>query len=73
MLSLWGWQDTRTGAVPGLLGPLIRFDTTGLHTIRVQTREDGLRIDQIVLSSASYLTAGPGSARNDDTILMANQ
>jgi hypothetical protein len=59
--------------VPALLGPLISFDTTGLHTIRVQTREDGLRIDQIVLSSALYLNAAPGGARNDDTILVATQ
>jgi hypothetical protein len=73
VLSGWGWQDNRTGESPGVLGPLIRFETTGLQTIRVQTREDGLRIDQIVLSSALYLNAAPGAARNDNTILMATQ
>ena len=72
-LSGWGWQDNKSGASPGLLGPLIRFDTTGLHTIRVQTREDGMKIDQIVLSPALYLNAAPGQARNDDTILTATQ
>jgi hypothetical protein len=50
-LSGWGWQDNGYGA--GVLGPLVSFATTGTQTIRIQTREDGLRIDQIVLSSGS--------------------
>ncbi len=32
------------------------FATTGPQTIRVQVREDGLSLDQIVLSSSTYLT-----------------
>jgi hypothetical protein len=63
----WGWQDNGYGA--GVLGPLIYFATTGTHTIRVQTREDGLSIDQIVLSSGKYLSVAPGRTRNDATIL----
>jgi hypothetical protein len=35
----------------------------------VQVREDGLSIDQIVLSPASYLNASPGTLMNDLTIL----
>jgi hypothetical protein len=54
----------------GALGPQIYFATTGTHTIRIQAREDGLSIDQIVLSPARYLTAAPGAAKNDTTILI---
>ncbi|MGH9371862.1 MAG: hypothetical protein ACRD15_10065 [Vicinamibacterales bacterium] len=66
-LSGWGWQDNGYGA--GVLGPLLRFQTSGIQRIRLQTREDGLRIDQIVLSSERYLTEAPGAPRNDTTIL----
>jgi hypothetical protein len=66
-LSGWGWQDNGYGA--GVLGPLVTFQNTGMQTIRIQTREDGLRIDQIVLSSNRYLTTAPGPLKNDTTIL----
>ena len=66
-LAGWGWQDNGYGA--GALGPELRFATSGLHTLRVQVREDGLGIDQIVLSAARHLTAGPGTPKNDATIL----
>ena len=41
----------------------------GPQTIRVQVREDGLSIDQIVLSADRYLAVAPGAARNDTTIV----
>lgn len=63
----WGWQDNGYGA--GVLGPAIRFGVSGRQTIRIQTREDGFRFDQIVLSSTRYLTTAPGSTKNDATIL----
>jgi hypothetical protein len=63
----WGWQDNGYGA--GVLGSAIRFATSGLQTIRVQTREDGFRFDQIVLSSGQFLTTAPGALKNDATIL----
>jgi hypothetical protein len=66
-LSGWGWQDNGWGV--NVAGPVIRFATTGRQTIRIQTREDGFAIDQIVLSSSRYLTASPGALRNDTTIL----
>ena len=56
-LSGWRWQDNGYGN--GVLGPLVYFSTTGTQTIRVQTREDGLSVDQIVLSPSSYLAAAP--------------
>jgi hypothetical protein len=66
-LSGWGWQDNGWGV--GTLGPLVYFATTGAHTIRVQAREDGLSIDQIVLSRGAFLTKAPGALKNDTTIL----
>jgi hypothetical protein len=63
----WGWQDNGWGI--GVLGPLFRFETTGSHTIRIQVKEDGLSIDQIVLSPDTYLNSAPGALRNDTTIL----
>jgi len=66
-VSGWGWQDNGYGA--GVMGPAITFQTSGTQTIRIQTREDGFRLDQIVLSSQTYLTVAPGSLKNDTTIL----
>jgi hypothetical protein len=62
----WGWQDNGWGA--GVLGPDVYF-TGGPQTIRIQQREDGMAIDQIVLSPATYLTMPPGTVKNDHTIL----
>jgi hypothetical protein len=64
-LAGWGWADNSYGA---FADPLY-FATTGPQTIRVQVREDGLSLDQIALSSASYLTTAPGATKNDATIL----
>ena len=66
-LSGWGWQDNGYGT--GVLGPLVYFKNSGSHTIRIQVREDGLSIDQVVLSPATYLNASPGATKNDTTIL----
>jgi hypothetical protein len=66
-LAAWGWQDNGYGL--NVLGPLVRFATSGTHTIRIQVREDGFRFDQIVLSSQKYLTTAPGALKNDTTIL----
>jgi hypothetical protein len=63
----WGWQDNGYGA--GVLGTLIMFAESGVQTIRLQNREDGFRVDQIVLSSEKYLTTAPGALKNDATIL----
>jgi hypothetical protein len=67
-VSGWGWQETGYGY--GVYGPLITFNQAQ-QTLRIQVREDGLSIDQIVLSPAQYLTTAPGLAKNDSTILPA--
>ena len=56
-LSGWMWQDNGYGS--NVLGPAIYFAASGAQTIRVQTREDGIAIDQIVLSPQVYLNAQP--------------
>jgi hypothetical protein len=66
-VSGWGWQDNGFGA--GVIGPHIYFASTGSQKIRVQTREDGFSIDQIVVSPSTHLTTSPGALKNDTTIL----
>jgi exonuclease III len=66
-LAAWGWQDDGWGV--GVLGPVVYFAQSGTQTIRVQPREDGLSIDQIVLSPKTYFTTPPGALKNDTTIL----
>jgi len=61
----WGWADNGWG----VLGNDVRFATTGVHTLRLQQREDGPIVDQIVLSPNAYLTTPPGPRQNDATIL----
>jgi hypothetical protein len=65
-ISGWGWQDNAswTGQVAR-----IRFRTTGPQTLRVQVREDGVEIDQIVLSPLTWWSSAPGAVRNDTTIV----
>src|SRR3954466_3661430 len=65
-VSGWGWQDNGYGA--RVLGDNIFFDGTP-QTVRVQAREDGLAIDQIVLSPVTYATRAPGAGKNDTVIL----
>ncbi len=64
-LAGWGWSDNGYG----MNGALIYFDSTGPQRVRVQKREDGLGIDQIVLSSRQWLTQAPGSTKNDTVVL----
>lgn len=65
-MSGWGWQD---GAWWTDDDAIVRFPSSGTRTLRVQTREDGVEIDQIVLSPASYFSASPGTLLNDTTIV----
>jgi hypothetical protein len=68
-LSGWGWQDNGYAT----LGPAITFAQGGAQRLRIQTREDGLSIDQVVLSPARYLTSSPGALKNDTVILQQVQ
>jgi hypothetical protein len=66
----WGWQDNGYGV--NVFGPNITFAASGVHTLRIQTREDGLSIDQVMLSCGKFLTAAPGSLKKDTTIYPPN-
>src|SRR5262249_46575026 len=61
----WGWNDNGYGTA----GTPVRFASSGMHTIRIQQREDGVSIDQIVLSSDRWASSAPGANKNDGTIL----
>ena len=63
----WGWTDNGWNA----FGQNLMFESTGTHTLRIQQREDGAIVDQIVISPDAYLTSPPGWRRDDATILPA--
>jgi phosphatidylserine/phosphatidylglycerophosphate/cardiolipin synthase-like enzyme len=65
-LNAWGWQN---GAYWLSQATTFTFPTTGLHTMRIQVREDGIQFDQIVLSPGTYLSAAPGPVGGDHTIV----
>jgi hypothetical protein len=65
-LNAWGWQN---GAYWLSQPTTLTFPTSGTHTMRIQVREDGVQFDQIVLSSARFLSAAPGGPTNDSTIV----
>lgn len=71
-VSGWGCEDAGWGAVHRN-GVRLRLPAGGWQQLVIQTREDGASVDQIVLSSATYLVARPGKAKNDTTILKATQ
>ena len=64
-LANWGWADDAYGSFGGAM----YFATTGTQTLRIQVREDGLSLDQIVLSADRYVAGAPGATKNDATIL----
>ena len=68
-VSGWGWRDERWGSTLTAAPVLLRFPAGGWQQVRIQTREDGVSIDQVVLSSEKYLTAPPGPAKWDNTLL----
>ena len=71
-LSGWGWEDDGWGAV-NRNGTLLRFPQGGIQRVRIQVREDGVSVDQIVLSAVTYRTTRPGRAKNDTLILRPTQ
>jgi len=65
VISGWGWNDASYGGI----APPVYFANSGHHRIRIQQREDGVSIDQIVLSSDAYMDAAPGPTTNDTIIV----
>ena len=56
-LNAWGWDDTAYWLSQTTT---FTFPTSGTHTMRIQIREDGVQLDQIVLSPTQYLNQAPG-------------
>jgi hypothetical protein len=67
-VSGWGWQDKAWYATRSD----VQFVAGGRHTLRLQLREDGTQVDQVVLTPASSGAAAPGSIRDDRTVLAAS-
>jgi len=65
-LNGWGWQN---GAYWLSQATTVTFATSGSHVVRIQVREDGAQIDQVVLSPSRYLSGAPGPGTNDNTIV----
>ena len=65
-VSGWGWQG---GAWWLEHAGIVRFENDGTHTVRIQAREDGVEIDQMLLSPVTYMNTRPGLVVNDTTIL----
>jgi hypothetical protein len=62
----WGWANS---AYWLRQTTTVIFAQAGAQKVRIQTREDGIEIDQIVLSASTYLTTAPGAAIRDTTIV----
>ncbi len=72
-VSGWGWN---TDGIRDLtqVGQLILFNDDEWQTIRIQSREDGISIDQIVLSSWTYQGGrAPGAPKRDTIVLPRTQ
>src|SRR6185436_4369311 len=65
-VSGWGWANGAYWLAPPTT---VTFAGSGSHTLRIQVREDGAQLDQIVLSPARYRDASPGFVSNDSTIV----
>jgi hypothetical protein len=63
----WGWAD---GAY-GYVDVPVYFNGDPVQRIRIQQREDGVRLDQIVISASTYATSAPGALKQDATIVPA--
>jgi len=63
-LNGWGWQNTAYWLSQATT---VTFPTSGMHTLRVQIREDGVQFDQIILNPTTTLP--PGGLTNDLTIV----
>ena len=64
-ISGWGWQDNSWWLNQSSLVTL----SEGMQALYVTLREDGVELDQIVLSREDYLTAPPGPVKSDDKIV----
>jgi hypothetical protein len=72
-LSGWGWRDEAWGTRGAIGTVTMRFPPNNgsmWHRLRIQTREDGVMVDQVVLSAVTYANRRPGAVKDDRTILV---
>jgi hypothetical protein len=62
----WGWVN---GCYWLTQSSTVTFATDGPHTLRLQVRESGVMVDQIVLSPGPFLQTPPGVRTADITIV----
>jgi hypothetical protein len=62
----WGWMNSAYWLVQT---SVVTFAKAGPQTMRIQIREDGVEIDQVVLSAARFFSSPPGPPTGDATIL----
>jgi hypothetical protein len=67
--SGWGWDN---GCYWLVQATTVTFPTNGTHTLRIQVRESGVALDQIVLSPVMYLNTSPGP-RTADALIVPKQ
>jgi hypothetical protein len=81
-VSGWGWRDSKWGTTT--IEKRVVFAVGGTQRVRCQRREDGVSIDEIVLSPATYMSRGPltitpgepkynPGTEKDDTTILAKQ
>ena len=66
-ISFWGWRNTTWWL--DQQNTVVRFTSSAPQRIRIQTREDGVEVDQIVLSPVTYFNEAPGSVRDDSVVV----
>jgi hypothetical protein len=72
-VSGWGWRDERWGPDLHAVPVILRFPAGGWQRLRIQTREDGVSVDEVVLSADQFKSTAPGPAKNDTHIVPPNQ
>jgi lysophospholipase L1-like esterase len=61
--TLWVWKQNMVGGIPATL----TVPSAGLHTVHLWMREDGLRIDKILLRTSSSTTPPSGAGPSESS------
>jgi hypothetical protein len=70
-ISSWGWRNTTWWL--DQQDTVVRFASSAPQRIRIQTREDGVEVDQVVLSPMTYFNEAPGSVTDDSVVVPITQ
>ena len=70
-ISVWGWRNTTWWL--DQQNTVVRFTSSAPQRIRIQTREDGVEVDQVVLSPVTYFNEAPGAGTDDSVVVPLTQ